>query len=156
VCGQQNSKSCCDVNQVCCNARECCSVEAGTQNCASNQFNGPPQNQLKCCRTDQVNCNSTCCTTGGATPTQRCFADQKGVATCCDLPNLCVSESDGVQQCCSSSAGEVCQRNTTASGAVIRRCCLAGYPLCPKNNFQPVCCPPGKCPPPDTADFCLP
>jgi len=156
VCGEANAKSCCGTNQECCGNRDCCNTASTAipkQNCASNKVTGPPQNDKRCCLVNQVNCNGTCCTTQDSPPTQECLVDANGLALCCNRAALCASASDGVQSCCTGTT--TCVRNLTSAGLPIARCCPAGFSLCPKNNFQPICCQNGRCPSPSSSDNCL-
>lgn len=158
VCGDTATRSCCNVGQECCGNRDCCNTAPNAipqQTCTENNITGPPDRQLRCCLQTQINCNGTCCTTLDIPPTQRCLVDATGLAQCCNVVQLCQSGADGITQCCSGS-GQVCTRNVTTTGQQVARCCPAGYSLCPKNSFQPICCIAGKCPSPSSADNCLP
>ena len=155
VCGDSTAKSCCGPDQDCCGNRDCCNLKENTnpkQTCASNFITGPPQNEKRCCLEKQVNCNGTCCTTQDNT--QQCLVDANGQALCCNVLQLCQSPADGVNTCCIAS-GTTCTRNLTATGLPVARCCPAGNSLCPKTSFPPICCAPGKCPSPSTAENCL-
>lgn len=156
VCGDAATRSCCSLGQSCCGNRDCCNTDPGAippQVCVDNNVTGPPDRQLRCCLTTQVNCNGTCCTTQDSPPTQRCLVDATGLAQCCNVVQLCQSQADGITQCCQGS--NVCTRNITTTGQQIARCCPAGFSLCPKNSFQPICCLAGRCPSPSSADNCL-
>lgn len=157
MCGEGSTKTCCSPGQECCGNRDCCNTRSGAvpeQFCAPNNITGPPINENRCCLKTQINCNGTCCTTQDNPPTQRCLVDARGIASCCNIVQLCQSQADGVTECCSAS-GQVCTRNLTTTGLPIARCCAAGYSLCPKNAFNPICCIAGKCPSPSTAENCL-
>jgi hypothetical protein len=153
VCGDTSTKTCCGLGQQCCGNRDCCNTVPGSipaQVCATNNVTGPPANDLRCCLATQINCNGTCCTTLDNPPSQRCYTS-RNIANCCDALRLCTSD-DGTTECCTST--QVCQRNVSSAGAVLRKCCPPGFQVCPKNAFPAICCPPGKCPSPSTPDNC--